>query len=146
MITPILLLSLFFSKPFCSCLPLDPIDDKQYNSYALIAKGKVVKDTIINYERLMTFEVDTYYKGGGDAKVIEISTASQDAMCGINPGIGDEWLMFAYGSTTKYTTGLCTRSKSIDSKVLEYNKEVIKADLKFLNEKKKMTASQSPQP
>ena len=132
------ILLLFSPKPdFCSCLPLGPIDDQQYNSYSLIFKGKALKDSVVGYERFITFSVEKYYKGAGSSQTLIVSTASESAMCGINPQGGDDWLIFAYGDSNKYTVSLCSRSKNINHKSLEYNKQVIKDDLKFLERKVK---------
>jgi hypothetical protein len=135
------IMSLLSPKPFCSCLELGPIDDQQYNSYSLIFKGKMLKDTVIGLERHLTFSVGKYYKGIEVQTTQEITTPSNSAMCGINPLLGDEWLIFAYGEKLNYTVSLCSRSKNISQKVWEHNKKEIESDLKFLEKKLKVKAS-----
>jgi hypothetical protein len=111
------LFSLIMQRPnYCSCIPLGPIDDKQFNEYSLIVKGKVAKVTVHNFERTIYFTVDIYYKGGGNQTQIKIITPSQEGVCGIIPKAGENWLMFAYANGADYKTELCTRTKNMNPK------------------------------
>ena len=136
MLSTLIYLSILFSKPFCSCLPLGPIDDAQYNSYAFIAKGKVIKDTVSGYERIMTFSIEKSYKGKDKKGDVVITTGSNSAICGIAPTLGESWLIYAYSdSNNNYTTGLCTRSMSLNPRVVEVNSKVVDAEFRFLEKK-----------
>lgn len=130
------LFCLMIQKPnYCSCVPLGSIDDKQYNQYNLIAKGKVTKVTIHDFERTIYLTVDTYYKGGGDQTQIKITTPKQEGECGIIPKVGESWLMFTYTNGSDYRTELCTRTKNMNPKAWNYNKSEITEDIKFLETK-----------
>jgi len=122
---------------YCSCIPLGPIDEKQYNEYSLIVKGKVVKEQVSNFERTIYLNVEIYYKGGNNQNKIIITTPRQEGMCGIVPKVGEEWLMFAYGKDNGYRTELCTATKNMNSKAWNYNKNEITDDIKFLEAKLK---------
>ena len=120
---------------YCSCIPLGPLDDKQYNEYNLIAKGKIVNVIVNNSERIIYLEVETYYKGKQTQANIEIGTPSQEGVCGILPKVGENWLMFAYADEKNYKTSLCTRTKNMNPKAWDYQKDELAEDIKFLTEK-----------
>ena len=126
----IFILSLLIQKPnFCSCIRLGPIDDEQYNEYALIAKGKVVKVSESRLGRTISLAVDSYYKGGKNKDTLKIISPLEEGSCGIFPKVGENWLMFAYSTSNNYKTYLCTRTKKINS-------DGMSADLKFLEAKR----------
>ncbi len=132
----LLLFSLLMQKPnYCSCIPLGPMDEKQYNEYNLIVKGKVTKVTVHDFERIIYLTVDTYYKGGGSQTKIKITTPKQEGLCGIIPKVGESWLMFTHTNGSDYRTGLCTRTKNMNPKAWNYNKSEIANDIKFLETK-----------
>ena len=132
----LLLFSLMMQKQnYCSCVPLGPIDEKQYNEYNLIAKGKVAKVTVHDFERIIYLTVDTYYKGGGNQTKIKITTPKQEGECGIIPKVGESWLMFTYTNGSDYRKELFTRTKNMNPKAWDYNKSEIADDIKFLETK-----------
>ena len=120
---------------YCSCLPLGPIDEKQFKEYDLIVKAKVIKIIVHNFERTIYLSVDTYYKGDNEQKTIEISTPDRESICGITPAVNEVWLIFAYLLDQNYETSLCTRTKNMNPKAWNYNKNEIDSDLKFLEAK-----------
>lgn len=120
---------------YCSCVPLGPLDEKQYKEYDLIVKAKVIKTTVHNFEKTIYLSVDTYYKGGYEQKTLEISTPDRESICGITPTVNEVWLIFAYLLENNYETSLCTRTKNMNSKAWNYNKNEIVSDLKFLEAK-----------
>jgi len=130
----LLLFGLFANKPNCSCIPLGPINDKQYEEYDLIAKGKIVKVSVKAWTRTIYLNVKTYYKGKKQSQ-IKIITPSTEGMCGIGPHVGEDWLIFAYNENKSYRTELCTRTKNLNPKAWDYNKDEIDNDIKFLEEK-----------
>ena len=131
----LLFFGLFIQKPNCSCSLLPPIDDKQYEEYDLIAKGKVVKVSVKNWARTIYLNVKTYYKGGNKQSQIKIITSSTEGMCGIGPHVGEDWLIFAYTENKYYRTDICTKTKNLNPKAWVYNKEEIDNDIKFLEDK-----------
>jgi hypothetical protein len=134
----LLLFSLLTHKPnYCSCIPLPPIDEQQYNEYNLIVKGRVAKISLNNFERTIDLIVETFYKGGQNKTKIKIMAPRQEGMCGIVPKVGEEWLMFAYTDKGRFRTELCTRTKNMNPKAWDYNKNEIINDLKFLEAKLK---------
>ncbi len=133
----LLLFTFLTYKPtFCSCLPPGPIDDQQYSEYSLIAKGRVAKVSLSNFERTIYLTVETYYKGKEVQNKIKITTPRQEGMCGIVPKAGEQWLMFAYAEEKDYRTGLCTRTKNMNPKAWDYRKNEIADDIKFLEVKR----------
>src|SRR6476619_4524117 len=87
---------LSFLKSHCTCVPLAAIDDKQYNQYNLIVKGKIVRMTMNEFSKTIYLAVDTLYKGQEQHKTIKISSPSSAGVCGIFPKVGEHWLVFAY--------------------------------------------------
>ena len=134
----LLLFSLLTHKAnYCSCTPLPPIDDQQYNEYNLIVKGKVIKVLKSNlFEKTIYFKVETHYKGGDSLTTLKVTTPSQEGMCGIVPKVGEEWLMFAYREKKGFRTELCTRTKNLNPKAWDYNKSEVEDDIKFLEAKR----------
>lgn len=130
-----LLLALYPKPNYCSCIPLPPIDDKQYNDYNLIAKGKVVKITMNNMEENIYFAIDTCYKGDEREKTLKITSPGSEGMCGIFPKVGEDWLMFVHRDGKNYKTHLCTRTKIMNPKAWNYNEEELTSDLTFLRAK-----------
>jgi hypothetical protein len=127
---------LTYKSPYCSCSPLGPIDDKQYNEYNLNVKGRVTKVLKSNFfEKTIYLKVETYYKGVDSLTTLKITTPSQEGMCGIVPKVGEEWVMFAYAEKKRFSTQLCTRTKNMNPKAWDYNKDEIANDIKFLEEK-----------
>ena len=125
----------------CSCLPLGKIDEKQYNEYDLIIKGKITKLVEKNFTRIIYIKVDKYFKGKLRVTTIKVESPSQSGMCGIFPKIGEEWLVFASKKDNSFNTSLCTRTKSLNPKAWDYRKEEIDNDLKFLEDKLETTAA-----
>lgn len=119
----------------CSCIPLGTIDDKQYNQYDLIIKGKIIKLIEKKFTRITYIKVDTYFKGTQNSTTIKIKSPSQSGMCGIFPKIGEHWLIYAYKKDNAYETSLCTRTKNLNSKVSNFRKNEIEEDLNFLEQK-----------
>jgi hypothetical protein len=121
---------------YCSCIPLPPIDEQQYKEYDLILKGKVAEISLSNFERTISVTVEAYYKGEQNNTKIKITTPRQEGMCGIVPKVGEEWLMFAYADKNGFRTGLCTRTKNMNPKAWDDNKDEIADDIKFLEAKR----------
>jgi hypothetical protein len=132
----LLLILLAQKDDFCSCIPLGPIDDKQYNEYNIIVKGKVVNVSESQFERTIYLKVDTYFKGKQKDSIVIIKSPSQSGECGIFPKVGEIWLMYAYASEKIYRTNLCTRTKNMNPKAWDYRKDELKQDLDFLEAKR----------
>ena len=128
----------------CSCIPLGPLDDKQYNEYDLIIKGKVVKLIEKQFKRIIYIKVDSYFKGTQKSTTLKIESPRQSGMCGIFPKIGEQWLVFAYKKDNIYNTSLCTRTKTLNPKAWDFRKNEIDEDLKFLKRKTETTARDKP--
>jgi len=124
----------------CSCILLGKIDEKQYNEYDLIIKGKIIRLEEKNFARIIYIKVDTYFKGGQNTTTIKVESPSQSGMCGIFPKIGEQWLVFAYKKGNSYNTSLCTRTKNLNPKAWDFKKDGIDDDLKFLEGKLEATA------
>ena len=136
MLNLLLLFSLLTHKPnYCSCAPLPPIDEQQYNEYDLIVQGKIAKISLNNFQRTIDLRVETYYKGGQNKTKIKINTPRQEGECGIVPKVGEEWLMFAFAGKNGFRTELCTRTKNLNPKAWDYNQNEITDDIKFLKAK-----------
>ena len=131
----LLLFGLFVNNPYCSCIPLPQIDDKQYEEYDLIVKGKVIKVLNGKWTKSIYLNVKTYYKGGNKQSQIKIIMSSTEGMCGISSQVGEDWLIFAYTENKSYRTNICTRTKNLNPKAWDYNKDEIDNDIKFLEEK-----------
>jgi hypothetical protein len=123
----------------CSCIPLGKMDEKQYNRYDLIIKGKIIQLEEKGFTRIIYIKVDTYFKGKLDTTTIQVASPNQSGMCGIFPKIGEEWLVFGYKEGNGFTTSLCTRSKSLNPDKWNFKKNEIEDDLKFLEGKLETT-------
>ena len=131
-------LLLFFisgERNFCSCIHLGPIDEKQYIEYDFIARGKILNIKETQFQRLISFQVDTVYRGKDSRTIVEIISPLESGTCGIFPNKGENWLMYTYTSSTSYKTYLCTRTKSMNPKAWDYNKDELTNDLEFLRAK-----------
>jgi hypothetical protein len=91
---------------------------------------------VSNFERTIYLTVETYYKGKELKSKIEITTPSQEGMCGIVPKAGEQWLIFAYAEENCYRTALCTRTKNMNPKAWDYRKDELADDIKFLEAKR----------
>jgi len=125
----------------CSCLPPGKIDEKQYNKYGLILKGKIKKVIQHEYETHIVIRVTTYYKGIQKKKTITIISPRGDGICGISPKPGEEWLMFARIDNKIFRTSLCTRTKNMNPKAWNYRKAEISEDIEFLESKHRINGS-----
>ena len=136
------LILLFCQKGNC-CLCIHPgnIDEKQFHQYNLIFKGKVERIYEKGFERIILLKIKAYYKGKQTSKTIKIISPDQSGTCGIFPKIGEHWLIFAYSSGKTFNTNLCTRTKNMNSKAWDYDKDGLKNDLKFLENKRKIANS-----
>jgi hypothetical protein len=132
----ILFILLFSNAAYCcSCIPLDKIDDQQYNKYDLIFTGKVVSIKKKLGVKEITFETQIKFKGVHSSSKIIIKTSAYESECGILPKIGEEWLIFAHREKGGFQTSLCTRTKSMNKKTWNYKKEELQQDIEYLNEK-----------
>ena len=116
----------------CSCRTVDIMDVKVFESYNLICTGIVLKVYEKDLQRIIIMKIDRLYKGSIRTKTVGIYTPRQEGMCGIFPKKGERWLMFAYGRKQYYETNLCTRSKTLNAKDKDYNKNDVESDLNFL--------------
>ncbi|NCU02406.1 MAG: hypothetical protein GXC73_00320 [Chitinophagaceae bacterium] len=119
----------------CSCIPLGEIDDEQYNEYDAIFSGKVVSIKKKQWTKEITFEIQRRFKGIQKLSQITITTSAQEGTCGISPKVGERWLIFAYREKERFQTSLCTRTKSMNKKAWDYNKDELQKDIEFLNRK-----------
>lgn len=124
------------TNPWCSCIPPGKITEEQYNEYAVILKGKVIKINEARWERTLTVKADIYYKGTQTKDTIKIISPASSGECGIFPKTGEDWLFFAYERNSKLETHLCTRTKTMNSKAWDYRKEELEDDLNFLETKR----------
>lgn len=129
-------LMIFNIGNWCSCVPLDKIDEKQYLEYNVILKGKVINLTKAQFQKTITVKVETFYKGFQNKTSIKIISPADEGMCGISPQIGETWLIFAYERNERLETHLCTRTKTMNPKAWDYKKEELEDDLKFLEVKR----------
>lgn len=133
----LILFILFFSKAAycCSCEPLGKIDDQQYNKYDAIFTGKVISIQKKQWMKEITVEIQIRFKGTLKFSKITITTSAQEGTCGISPKMGEEWLIFAYREREGFQTNLCTRTKNMNKKAWNYNKEELQQDIEYLNQK-----------
>lgn len=129
----------------CDCEPLGKISEEQYNSYDIIFAGRVIGIKDGRLENAISFKVGTYYKGKQIQDTIKVFTPSSGASCGISPEIGEDWLVFTYYIDTKVKTMLCTRTKRMNRNSLNYEKDDLENDLKFLEAKKDSSLSNNAQ-
>lgn len=113
------------------------MDDKQYNEYDLIIRGKVTGIIKKEFSKYISVKIFKYYKGKLKSKRITIETPANDGICGIAVTTGEEWLIFTYKRGDSYVTNLCTRTKTLSPKAWNYRKEEIEDDLIYLEEKLK---------
>lgn len=139
----LLIFSLLFTQLVycCSCDPLEKINDAQFNQYNIIFKGTVIKIQETTFEKIISFKVATYYKGQKKTDTIRIISPKQSGECGIFPKSGEQWLIFAYSSENKIRTNLCTRTKNMNARASDLDKETLKNDLDFLDSKLKRNSS-----
>ena len=83
----------------------------------------------------ITFEIQIRFKGIQKSSKIKITTSDQESTCGISPKLGEEWLIFANREKEGFQTNLCTRTKSMNKKAWDYNKEELQQDIEYLNQK-----------
>jgi hypothetical protein len=132
----VLFILLFSNVAYCcSCVPLGNIDDQQYNKYDAIFTGKVLSIQKKLWMKEITFEIQTLFKGIQKSSKIKITTSAQEGTCGISPKVGEEWLIFAYRENEGFETNLCTRTKSMNKKAWNYNKNELQQDIDYLNQK-----------
>jgi len=133
------LFTLFFSNAAysCSCEPPGKIDDQQYNKCDVIFSGKVISIQKKQWMKEITFEIQMRFKGIQKPSKITITTSAQESTCGISPKLGEEWLIFAYREKEGFQTSLCTRTKSMNKKAWNYNKDDLQQDIEYLNQKLK---------
>lgn len=95
----------------CSCAGKGSPEDACERSSAVFA-GKVVKVTRndANYRVTATFEVTRRWKGAMQAQV-DVSTANDDARCGLSFAEGEEWMIYARSEADGLSAGLCSRSR-----------------------------------
>jgi len=122
----------------CTCIHQGKIDDKQYDEYQLIAKGKIIKVAEHKFSRVIFLQVSTFYKEGNQEKVVMIISVKEEGLCGISPRFSEEWLLFAYQDGKSFRTDLCTRTKNMNPKAWDHRKDELENDLKFLEEKRKI--------
>lgn len=135
-ISLILFILLLSSTAYCcSCIPIGEIDDQQYNKYDGIFAGKVILIKKKLWVKEITFEIQIRFKGIQKTSKITITTSAEESTCGISPKVGEEWLIFAYRETEGFQTSLCTRTKSMNKKAWNYNKEELQQDIEYLNQK-----------
>ncbi|MBL4752216.1 MAG: hypothetical protein JKY52_01265 [Flavobacteriales bacterium] len=136
--TLLILLALISLEGFCcSCIGFGEINEEQYNSYDLIVKGQIEKIEEGAWTRTIYVRIEKEYKGNVKSELVLITSPSQSGICGIFPKTGETWLMYANKSENTYSTDLCTRTKSLNPKAWNYNKEEIESDLVFLEKRLK---------
>lgn len=133
----LILFILFFSNAAycCSCEPPGKIDDQQYNKYYAIFTGKIISIQKKQWAKEITFEIRIQFKGILKLSKITITTSAHESTCGISPKVGEEWLIFAYREKEGFQTNLCTRTKSMNKKAWDYNKEELQQDIEYLKQK-----------
>jgi hypothetical protein len=126
----------FFAQ-CCDCIPSGKIDSSQYNEYAIIFTGKVIK--IVNNKdgKFIEMRVGTYFKGNLKSNVVRINTPTTESLCGITPRAGERWLIFSYSYKNYFKTDLCTRTKTMQQKKWDYRKEELLNDLDYLKNRRK---------
>lgn len=98
----------------CSCI--QQTDEEHFNMSDAVFYGKVidVKDLWGEY-KAVTFEKINERKGNL-SNVIELKTADNSAMCGVEFIKGKEYLVYARFVDGKLFTGLCDGTRSLDIK------------------------------
>lgn len=119
--------------PFCSCVELNSLDREEYNNYDLIVRGAVASiDVTEDPLKTITLEVKETYKGEMSEKRVKISTPRRLSYCGLNIGVDDEWIIYAYEKNGIFQTNICTRSTPVPPR--DFRGERLEEDLKFLKE------------
>jgi hypothetical protein len=126
---------------WCDCEPYGKINNEQYNSYDVIFKGRVIGIKEGRFEKTINLKVETFYKGKQNSNTIKIVTPVSQGECGIFPKPKENWLVFACFSGTKVETTLCTRTKTMNPSALDYDKDRLEDDLKFLEAKRDSSLS-----
>ena len=109
----LILFSLFlvsFSNLFpCSCLYKKKISKKQVRQYQAIATGTIENVEEKDDVKLITFKVETIYKGKVSQSILKVYTALDGGMCGISakrtPGGGGPACTTKASPSTTVATG-----------------------------------------
>jgi hypothetical protein len=97
----------------CSCAPPPP-PKKALEGAKAVFVGKVteIKEDENTFEYVVTFEVQSTYKGVSTKKV-QVRTATSGAACGYGFGKGKSYLVYC-GGKDQLRASLCSRTKPIE--------------------------------
>lgn len=124
-LTTILLLELVLNVTptwACSCFPLRSPNEEMNESTAVFS-GQVIRINIPDHFGGMrsvgnpltaTFTVYKIWKGPHKNPIV-IQTTRDSASCGYNFEVGQEYLVYSYGSPSNLQTNICTRTTSLDN-------------------------------
>ena len=126
----------------CTCINNKPLSEKEFKSYNLVVKGKIVSIDTVNGEKKILIRVTDIYKGSKGQSEILIVTAKDNNLCGIEPRVDETWLIYTLEMAQyNYYTDACTKSKSLDMERSGAAAKELKTELKFLEKKKVKTKS-----
>lgn len=103
----------------CSCVPPAPPEQVLARADAVFAGTILDVDTfalpLLDRSTVpvrVTIEVNKVWKGGVSERVV-IRTARDEAACGYNFNVGDDYLVYAHPSEYGLVTGLCERTTEL---------------------------------
>mgnify|MGYP000135570157 CR=1 FL=1 len=126
-----------FATYACSCANPGKMDDKQYESYDLIASGIIDGVEENGDVKVIFFRSTHFYKGGKNASGILLNTPLSSAACGISPNVGEEWLIYARNEGGELHVSLCSRTIVLKAEGMSGVPDRAKEDLVYLENKDK---------
>lgn len=106
----------------CSCKkPVPPLESLKKSD--AIFSGKVINKDTKAHSALratsdpveFTFSVSHIWKGSIDYKTVKVITASGEASCGYPFKTGESYLVYAQKAKDGFSTGICSRTKTLQS-------------------------------
>lgn len=109
----IVLIGIFKTSQSCSCVPNPPSPSQSFKDAQVVFIGQAINVTenAETYERRILFKARRIFKSPDcSKKYYVIYTALDSAMCGVYIQQGEWWQIWAYRTSGKLTTYLCSRS------------------------------------
>ncbi|HEU0143849.1 MAG TPA: hypothetical protein VFQ47_03600 [Nitrososphaera sp.] len=117
----------------CACIRINNVDE-EFAKAAVVFSGKAVSEeyaSVVNEEpffepkeiqvRVIRFEVEHWWKGGTTKQVILRTDFAKDAegrtynsTCNYHFQIGEQYLVYAFGSLEKLKTHSCSRTRKLE--------------------------------
>lgn len=93
----------------CSCNPVTP--QQNFCNCDAVFSGTVEAISVADDIRYVDLLVTQVWRGSPPATVT-VSTAALEQWCGVEGfDLGEEWLIYGYGSGAAYSTGYCDRTQ-----------------------------------